>query len=184
MSLDPSMTNEDSPPDLWVFGYGSLMWNPGFRYKEKLSGQIDGFHRSLCILSTSYRGTPDNPGLVLGLDEGGTCEGLAFCIAPENIEAAITYLDDREQINQVYCPVHVDVALEDGRVINACTFVARKSHDQYVNFPIDKQAQLVARGHGDRGSALDYLSSTIERFDNFGFDEQELRTILAKAQNA
>lgn len=175
----PSATSTD---DFWVFGYGSLMWNPGFPYVEDAPGTVHGYHRSLCVLSTIYRGTPDNPGLVLGLDEGGTCCGRAFRIAPEHVNAAIAYLNEREQVTKVYCPHDVCVHLADGREVAGYTFVVRHAHEQYVKLSIDEQARLVARGEGLRGSAFDYLANTVAHIDALGIRDSELHRVLEMAR--
>lgn len=168
--------------DLWVFGYGSLMWNPGFAHVEDQPGLIHGFHRSLCVKSTIYRGTPDNPGLVLGLDRGGSCCGRTFLVSAKNVNAVIAYLDEREQITKVYCPHFVTVTLNDGREVPGYTFVVRREHEQYVHLPINEQARLVAQGAGERGAAFDYLTNTIEHTDALGIKDAGLHDVLAKAQ--
>ncbi len=88
--------------DLWVFGYGSLIWNPGFAFVEQVPARLIGEHRSLCIYSLVHRGTPEKPGLVLGLDRGGACQGIAFRVAPEHRDATVAYLREREQVTSVY----------------------------------------------------------------------------------
>lgn len=172
------------PPDqeFWVFGYGSLMWNPGFPFVEKAAGQIHGYHRRLCVLSTIYRGTPDKPGLVLGLDQGGSCCGRAFRVAPQHVNETLTYLDEREQVTKVYTPHFLDVKLSDGRDISGYTFVVRREHEQYVHFDLEEQARLVAQGTGKKGPALDYLASTIEHIDELGIHDQHLHEVLEMAR--
>lgn len=176
------MIRPSSDKDLWIFGYGSLMWNPGFSYVEERPGLVHGFHRSLCVRSTEYRGTPGNPGLVLGLDLGGSCCGRTFRVAAKHVNQALAYLDEREQITKVYCPHFVEAQLNDGRVVSAYTFVVRREHDQYVHLPIDEQARLVAHGVGDRGSAFDYLANTIEHIDELGISDPKLHDVFAKAK--
>lgn len=168
--------------DLWIYGYGSLMWNPGFPYVEDRPGLVHGFHRSLCVMSTHYRGTPDNPGLVLGLDLGGSCCGRAFRVKAAHVNDAIAYLDEREQVTKVYCPRFVPVKLNDGRTVNAYTYVVRHEHEQYVRLDIDDQARLVAFGVGDRGSAFDYLANAVEHIDDLGIKDTLLHKVLAKAK--
>lgn len=168
--------------DLWVFGYGSLMWNPGFPYVEERPGLVHGYHRSLCVRSTIYRGTPDNPGLVLGLDQGGSCCGRTFRVEAKHVNSTLAYLDEREQVTKVYCPHFVEAHLNDGRSVTAYTFVVRRDHEQYVHLPIDEQARLVAHGAGDRGRALDYLTSTIEHIDELGISDPQLHKVLKMAQ--
>lgn len=168
--------------DLWIYGYGSLMWNPGFAYIEDHPGLIHGYSRRLCVRSTIYRGTPDNPGLVLGLDKGGSCCGRAFRVAAEHVNGVIAYLDEREQVTKVYCPHFVSVQLNDGREVNGYTFVVRREHDQYVHLSMEEQARLVAHGKGDRGTALDYLASTVEHIDALGIKDTELHHVYERAR--
>lgn len=176
------MIRPDPTQDLWIFAYGSLMWNPGFPYVESVAGLVDGYHRSLCILSTLYRGTPDNPGLVLGLDRGGSCSGRTFLVAAEHVSNTVAYLDEREQVNKVYCPRFVDVNLSDGRCVPGYTFVVRHEHEQYVRLSIEEQARLVAHGTGKRGAALDYLASTVSHLDALGIKDTPLHIVLTQAK--
>lgn len=176
------MIRPDPNEDLWIFGYGSLMWNPGFVHEEAVGGKIHGFHRCLCVRSTIYRGTPEHPGLVLGLDEGGACTGRAFRVTSENVNATMAYLDEREQVTKVYCPHFVRVELQDGREVTAYTYVVRREHEQYVELSVDEQARLVAQGVGDRGTAMDYLASTIEHINALGIKDTDLHRVLMKAQ--
>src|SRR4051812_27835353 len=126
----PGMASHDH----WVFGYGSLMWNPGFRFVEKRQGMVYGFHRSLCLYSYMYRGTRERPGLVLGLDRGGACHGVAFRIAPEHWAETHAYLRAREQVTMMYRELMPLVRSADGTVppFPALAFVVDRSHPQYA----------------------------------------------------
>lgn len=169
--------------DFWVFGYGSLMWNPGFPYTERAPARIYGFHRCLCVVSTNYRGTDENPGLVLGLDRGGSAVGRAFHVAKENVNNVLEYLEEREQITKVYCPHFAKTRLNDGRIVNAYTFIARHDHAQYAG-PMSRQkcAAMVAKGVGERGSSLEYLANTVEHLDQLGIKGTELHRVLEMAK--
>src|SRR6185312_6801690 len=111
--------------DLWVFGYGSLMWRPGFAYEEAQHARLTGYRRCFCIYSVYHRGTVERPGLVLGLDRGGACEGIAYRVAGPDVAQTVGYLRAREQVNGVYRETHVPVALIEGprREVQALTYI-------------------------------------------------------------
>lgn len=118
--------------DFWVFGYGSLMWRPGFAHVETFKGRLFGYRRALCVRSHVHRGTPERPGLVLGLDRGGSCLGLAFRVPGDLREEVITYLRARELVTNVYLERQLPVRLADGRQVEALTYVVDRSHEQYA----------------------------------------------------
>lgn len=150
-----------SGEDLWVFAYGSLMWRPGFDFSERHRAFVRGYHRSLCIYSHVHRGTRDRPGLVLGLDRGGSCNGIAFRVESAAAEATCAYLRAREQVTLVYREVAVRIRLADGRVVDALCYVADRSHAQYAG-RLDRPEliRLVAQGEGVSGKNADYVKST------------------------
>ena len=181
--------------DLWVFGYGSLMWNPGFPYLESRPGVVGGYHRRFCVSSHRYRGTPERPGLVLGLDRGGSCRGLAFRVAPEHVPATLDYLWDREMINRVYRPRMVPVRLGGGQgsggqgdtgqaggeaPVSACTFVVDRRHGQYCGcLDESTMADRIAGCCGERGPNLDYLANTVAHLEELGIRDRSLSSLLA-----
>src|SRR4051794_23010766 len=118
--------------DLWVFGYGSLMWRPGFPHVERRHASLYGYHRSLCVLSHVHRGTPERPGLVLGLDRGGRCLGVAFRVAAREAEATVAYLRGREQVTAVYLERRLPIRLDDGRRVEALAYAVDRRHPQYA----------------------------------------------------
>ena len=146
--------------DLWVFGYGSLMWRPGFAYCERVPGRLVGLHRSLCVYSFVHRGTPEKPGLVLGLDRGGACRGIAYRVAAADRDATIAYLREREQATSVYIEAVRTVTLADTlrRDVSALVFLVDRSHPQYAGrLDIERQVHLVRQGHGRSGANRDYV---------------------------
>jgi len=187
--MNPPKTIRTLPPqpwpeEFWVYAYGSLMWDPGFAYEEAQPGLIHGYHRSLCILSTIYRGTPEHPGLVMGLDRGGSCCGRAFRVAPANVQDTVSYLDEREQVTKVYCPHFIETRLSDGRTVAAYTFVVRREHEQFAgSLSLEEQAQLVAQGVGKKGPAIDYLASSVEHIDDLGIPDTQLHKVLKMARD-
>ncbi|HEY9080234.1 gamma-glutamylcyclotransferase [Magnetovibrio sp.] len=181
---DPTTLPSVWPDEFWVYAYGSLMWDPGFPYEEAMPGLIHGYHRSLCILSTIYRGTSEHPGLVMGLDRGGSCCGRAFRVASEHVEATVAYLDEREQVTKVYCPHFLETQLSDGRMVSAYTFVVRREHEQFAGtLSLEEQARLVAQGVGARGAAIDYLANAVEHIDALGIPDTQLHKVLKLARD-
>jgi len=166
--------------DLWVFGYGSLMWRPGFDFVERVAGRLVGEHRSLCVYSFVHRGTKERPGLVLGLDHGGACDGIAFRVAAKNRIATITYLREREQVTAVYHEVLRPVLVENGtRTVDALTYVADRDHVQYAG-RLSKAEQLahVLQGQGQSGSNRDYVLSTVKAIEAEGFHDADLHQLM------
>ncbi len=146
---------------LWVFGYGSLMWRPGFAYARRCKALLRGWRRSLCVFSHVHRGSPERPGLVLGLDRGGACQGVAFEVDAALREATIRYLREREQVTSVYLERVAPVTLESGDRVLALTYVADRLHDQYAG-RLDREAMLehVRAGKGQFGANAEYVLET------------------------
>ena len=168
--------------DLWVFGYGSLMWSPGFRYTERSAGRLRGYHRALCILSHRYRGTPGRPGLVMGLCRGGSCWGIAFRVPAARAQRVLCTLWRREMLNRVYWPRLVPVTLRRGRRVQALAFVADPEHRQFVGeLDLHGRAQLVAQGIGERGPCMDYIRNTILHMAQLGVRDPHLERVLEAA---
>ncbi|MGF1639444.1 MAG: gamma-glutamylcyclotransferase [Rhodospirillales bacterium] len=171
--------------DLWVFAYGSLMWDPRFPHVESRPATLHGYHRALCILSVRNRGTPDRPGLVVGLDRGGSCRGHAFRVAVRDVEATRAYLEERELGTGVYVPATRRVRLAGGESVAALAFVSRRDHPQYAGtLTADDAARLVVQGRGAYGTALDYLQNVVRHLDAFGIADGPLHRVLAIAEAA
>ena len=163
------MTTEFGAADLWVFGYGSLIWRPGFPFEESVQARLHGYHRSLCIFSHVHRGTPERPGLVLGLDRGGVCRGLAFRVAAAESSQTVAYLREREQATSVYIERHVPLKLEDGRQVRGLVYVANRRHLQYAGkLPPAELLRLVRNGRGSSGENPDYVLQTNEHLRKMG----------------
>ncbi|GLK80235.1 gamma-glutamylcyclotransferase [Methylopila turkensis] len=166
--------------DLWVFAYGSLMWRPGFEHAEQQPATIDGYHRSLCIASHRHRGTPERPGLVLGLDEGGSCEGVAFRVQVPFVADALAHLRERELVSRVYHEVQLPTRLADGRVVRAVTYVADPRHPQYVgDLPPEETLRWVRRGVGAAGPNPDYVLNTVRELEKLGVTDPTLAWLAA-----
>ena len=164
---------------VWVFGYGSLMWNPDFKFVEKITGVVEGFHRSLCLKSTVYRGSPDYHGMVFGLDKGFSCQGIAFRISPENIWAELQKVWEREMFAETYIPTWVSVRTEKG-VVSAITFVINPAHEHYLpNLDLDTIAKRVFRAEGKCGSCLDYVRNTVNFLHQLELSDSYLEELLS-----
>jgi cation transport protein ChaC len=165
-----------------VFAYGSLMWQPDFAPEEIRPARLAGWHRAMCILSNVYRGTPECPGLVLGLDRGGSCVGRALRVAPERWGAIKAMLDARELVTGVYLPRFLPVRLDDGRRVSAYAFVCDRTHAQYWRGAEDQAAHLIRQGVGRSGTARDYLASTVDHMREMGIRDGALHRLLLKVK--
>jgi glutathione-specific gamma-glutamylcyclotransferase len=169
-----------SSGDLWVFGYGSLMWRPGFEFIEQVPARLIGEHRALCVYSFDHRGTPEKPGLVLGLDRGGACRGIAFRVAEKLRGQTIDYLRAREQTTNVYREVMRSVWLEDSarRRVSALAYVVDRGHVQYAGrLSLADQLRHVQQGHGRSGNNRDYVLSTVKSIEAQDFRDQQLHQL-------
>ncbi|MEC9268152.1 MAG: gamma-glutamylcyclotransferase [Alphaproteobacteria bacterium] len=169
--------------ELWVFGYGSLMWRPGFAHLEAIPATLHGYARSFCIWSEHHRGTPDCRGLVLGLARGedAACEGMVFRVAPKDWPETAAYLEERELRGYAYRPAHLPVALSDGRRVTAHCFVADPSHPHYAGrVPPDEAARIILRARGEAGLNRDYLINTVKSLEQHGYREPHLHALLRR----
>lgn len=171
--------------DFWVFGYGSLIWRPGFPFVERTPARLLGAHRSLCVYSWVHRGTQDHPGLVLGLDRGGTCRGLAFRVDPEERENVVAYLREREQVTAVYQERIRPILLDDGRRADALTYLVDRGHPQYAGkLDADQQLGIVEAAHGRSGPNREYVINTAVHLAELGMPDARLSWIAAKLDGA
>ena len=163
--------------DIWVFGYGSLMWNPGFAHCAAEPALLRGWHRSFCVYSCSYRGTPERPGLVLGLDRGGACRGVAFRVSAPDVATALGYLWEREMVGGVYDMRELNVSTSLG-VIQAHAFTVRRSHAGYAGrLGVDETARLILQGLGGRGPCREYLENTVRQLECLGLVDGPLHKL-------
>src|SRR3981189_496349 len=173
---------ELSKGDLWVFGYGSLMWRPAFECIEQVPARLIGEHRALCVYSFDHRGTPEKPCLVLGLDRGGACRGIAFRVAARQRNDTIEYLRGREQTTNVYREVMRSVWLEDEarQRGSALAYVVDRGHVQYAGrLSPAEQLRYVQQGHGRSGNNRDYVLSTVKSIEAQGFRDGQSYTIAS-----
>ena len=176
MSKKPHPANEY----LWVFAYGSLMWRPGFAFLERRNARLVGAHRSLCVYSFVHRGTPETPGLVLGLDRGGNCRGIAYRVAAAKRAETIAYLREREQVTMVYREAWWRVWLDDDpqQSVRALCYVVDRGHQQYAGrLTLAEQLLHVRQGHGRSGPCRDYVLAAVKELETLGVRDAELHRL-------
>jgi cation transport protein ChaC len=169
--------------DLWVFGYGSLIWRPGFDFIERVPARLIGAHRALCVFSHVHRGTPERPGLVLGLDLGGACRGVAYRVAGKKRADTIAYLRAREQATSVYRETMRSVTLlgEPERRVSALVYMIDRGHVQYAGrLDLATQLHLVRQGHGQSGPNREYVLSTVHSLEVLGLYDRDLHLLAEK----
>lgn len=167
--------------DNWIFAYGSLMWRPGFDHEGCVEGVLQGAHRALCVYSIVHRGTRQRPGLVLGLDVGGSCRGLAFRVSARSFPAIRAYLRAREQVTRVYREVVRPVELAGGVRVRALCYLADRLHPQYAGtLPLTAQVRHVREGRGRSGNNVEYVINTVRHLDEMGIEERGLRRLMAE----
>ncbi len=167
--------------DLWVFAYGSLIWRPDFHYEEASHALLEGAHRALCLYSVVHRGVPSAPGLVLGLDKGGRCEGLAFRVPAQLVKHTLAYLHRRENVTNTYSALMKPVRLLDGshRTAEALYFLVRRNHRQYAgDLPVERQAHIVRNSVGASGRNIDYVINTVEHLRALGVHDNRLEPLM------
>lgn len=155
------------------------MWRPGFKHLEMRRGHLYGYHRAFCVYSWVHRGTRERPGLVLGLDRGGSCVGRVFRVSADKAEDVIRYLDAREMVTSVYHPIRCHVRTAEGTVI-ARTYVADRDHEQYAGkLDIETQARIVDGAVGQSGVNRDYVINTVDHLEDIGIVDGPLHHLRA-----
>lgn len=174
---------ENLAEDLWVFGYGSLIWRPGFEHLERHPARLRGAHRALCVFSHVHRGTPEKPGLVLGLDLGGACRGVAYRVAAKKRAETIAYLRAREQATSVYRETLRNVTLltEPERQVSALVYMIDRGHKQYAGrLDLATRLHLVRQGHGRSGANPEYVLETVGALEKLGLYDRDLHLLAEK----
>lgn len=165
--------------DLWVFGYGSLMWRPGFDFIERTLATVRGYRRALCVYSHVHRGTPERPGLVLGLDRGGSCKGVAFRVPAAQAADVVSYLRAREQVTMVYREINARTTLADGREVRALSYAVDRTHAQYAGaLALPDLVRCVRQGQGVSGANPEYVRNTVEHMVQLGIDDRLLAAVV------
>jgi cation transport protein ChaC len=168
------------PQNRWVFGYGSLIWNPGFAFLRSERALLRGAHRALSVYSHRHRGTPDRPGLVFGLNRGGSCLGVAFEVEASRWDDVFAYLQDREQDRGVYREAWRDVELSEGGKVSALVYLVNEQHPQYAGkLDVAEQVRLIARSTGQSGRNTEYVRKTAEHLLSLGINDRALMRIVS-----
>lgn len=185
LATDPKTTDAQQANDLWVFGYGSLMWRPGFDFEERTLAVVRGYRRALCVYSHVHRGTPERPGLVLGLDRGGSCKGVAFRVAAARADETIAYLRSREQVTMVYREVTLAATLADGRKIKALCYTVERAHPQYAGaLDLPEIERFVRQGVGVSGANPEYVRNTHAHMREIGIVDASLAALAQRFELA
>ncbi|NCO86192.1 MAG: gamma-glutamylcyclotransferase [Rhodobacterales bacterium] len=169
---------------IWVFGYGSLLWNPGFTPAEAVAAQLAGYQRCFCMLSIHHRGTEDDPGLVLALDPMAQshCDGMALRVAQGETAGVLAMLRERELVSSAYVERWLPLRLADGREVTALAYVVDTAHRQYCRFDRETQARMIARARGGRGPNTEYLYNTAAHLRAMGIQDPEMAWIAARVR--
>ena len=169
--------------ELWVFGYGSLMWRPGFPFTERVAATLQGRRRAFCIYSVHHRGTYARPGLVLGLAPGGSTRGMAYRISPEDWPEVYAYLLEREQPTETYIEARRPIRLADGRRADSLVFLSDVHHPQWAGrLSLERQAELIAGATGLSGRNVDYLRDLVEHLGEEGIRDRSMTALLAMVE--
>jgi cation transport protein ChaC len=176
-SRHATLAGADLSGGVWLFGYGSLIWNPAFHFTDRLIGTVYGYHRRFCLWTHLGRGCPERPGLVLGLERGGSCRGVAFHIAPDAVEEELAIVWRREMLSGAYTPRWVDVRTALGAV-RAVTFVINHGHERYARLlPDERVAEVIATAEGFLGPCADYLINTLDHLAALGIHDRPLQKL-------
>ncbi len=183
MEQEPVTLVPSSQSPLWVFGYGSLIWDPGFAVAERRIARVTGWHRSFCMRSIHHRGTPDAPGLVLALDRaaGAACDGVAFRVTPGDEAATVAMLRARELVSSAYLETTLPVMTKTGP-LQALTYVIDAGHVQYCHLALDEQARIIAQATGGRGANRDYLWATATHLADLGIADPDLEWLASEVR--
>ena len=178
-SREATLAGADLAGGVWLFGYGSLIWNPAFHFTDRLVGRVFGWHRRFCLWTHLGRGCPERPGLVLGLERGGSCRGVVFRIAADAVEEELAIVWRREMISGAYVPRWVDVRTALGP-LRAITFVINHAHERYARLlPDERVAEVIATAQGWLGPCAEYLINTVDHLAALGIHDRPLETLRA-----
>lgn len=179
LSLQRSLQHWDQFSDVWVFAYGSLIWRPEFEFVEQQPARLPGFHRSLCLWSRINRGTPDTPGVVFALDQGGECEGVVYRVAADQVKATFPALWQREMPSGAYNPRWVECHTANDHIVSALTFIINPLTDAYVpSMPLEQLRHVIHQAHGLNGACIDYVLQTAQALKQANIADPKLEHLV------
>ena len=182
-SLASSLARWGGRTPLWVFGYGSLIWKPDFEFEARAAARVHGYHRRLCLRSVLYRGTTECPGIVAGLDRGGSCLGMAYRVAAVHVPEVFRQLWEREMFLGSYRPTWMRAHLRGGGAADALAFVVRRDAFNYCgDLAEDDVVDILVRACGVRGTSLEYLQRTVAALHEAGLRDLHLERLMHKAE--
>ena len=177
--IEEALAAAPDPGSIWVFGYGSLMWNPAFHYAERRTARIHGYHRQFCLWARAGRGSPERPGLMLGIEPGGSCNGVAYRIAPAAVRSELDVLWRREMNSRAYRPTWVQARTRTGAV-PALTFAVNRAHERYIgDLDLASTCRYLSQGSGPLGLCCDYLFETVAHLRELGVTDRHLEVLEA-----
>ncbi|MPZ44137.1 MAG: gamma-glutamylcyclotransferase [Betaproteobacteria bacterium] len=177
--IEQALVSAPDPDAIWVFGYGSLMWNPAFHFAERRTARIHGYHRQFCLWARAGRGSPERPGLMLGIEPGGSCNGVIYRIAPGLVKSELDVLWRREMNSAAYRPEWVAARTRE-RTVHAITFAVNRSHERYIgDLDLVSTARYLAQGAGPLGLCCDYLFETVTHLRELGVRDRHLEVLEA-----
>lgn len=180
-SLKEALARYAPGDDAWVFAYGSLMWNPAIEFVEAVPCLVEGLRRSFCFWTPMGRGTPELPGLMLALEEGGRCEGIAYRLAPHQVRSELAIVWNREMLSGVYKPRWIEARLRDGRTVTTVTFEVDPAHCQYCgDLSMERAAHHIAFAEGRRGACRDYLANTAAHARSLGIHDPYIEELMER----
>ena len=180
--IEAMLQSAPDPGRIWVFGYGSLIWNPAFHYAERRTARVHGYHRQFCLWARVGRGSPDRPGLMLGLEPGGSCHGVVYRLAPEQVNSELDVLWRREMNSLAYRPVWL-AARTPGGIEHAITFAVNRDHERYIaDLDLGETARYLASGAGPLGRCCDYLFETVAHLRSLGMRDRHLELLEARVR--
>jgi cation transport protein ChaC len=182
-SLRQALEHYRPGDEAWVFAYGSLMWNPAIEFAEQQPCRVEGWRRSFCFWLPMGRGTPELPGLMLALEQGGECEGIAYRLTAEQVSSEFPLLWNREMLAGIYQPDWVPTVLRDGRAVSSVTFVVDPAHCQYCgDLPMERAAHHIAFAEGRRGACRDYLANTAAHARALGIHDPYIEELVERVK--